>query len=215
MVKAITSALVYDRAGLGLSDPAPQPRTIQDAVDDLQALLRLARVPGPYLLVGHSFGGLILRMYADQNLQEVAGLLLLDVPHPELPLRELSLVSPPSPGEPSALTSFRNHVIAEWNDPSSNQEGFDIARSARQVLQGHSLGDLPLVVITAGQDEWEEGFPTETAQALEQDWMATQRELLLLSTNSRHIIASESMHAIQDYQPELVIETIRQMLARG
>src|SRR6266496_2447358 len=63
-VQSFTSALIYDRAGLGQSDPAPHPRTIRDAVTDLHALLHTARIPGPYLLVGHSFGGLIVQLYA-------------------------------------------------------------------------------------------------------------------------------------------------------
>ena len=54
----------YDRAGRGDSDPAPQPRTASDLVDDLQALLKVADLPGPYLLVGHSFGGLLMRLLA-------------------------------------------------------------------------------------------------------------------------------------------------------
>jgi pimeloyl-ACP methyl ester carboxylesterase len=211
-VQTFTRAFIYDRAGLGLSDPAPRPRTIQNAVNDLHVLLQRAHIPGPYLLVGHSFGGLIVRLYAAHYPQEVVGLVLLDVPHPELALRELALLPPPSSHEPAALTSFRNHATLEWNDPSRNREGFDIAASAGQILNSCNLGALPLVVITAGGDEWEDGFPAGTARALEQDWMRMQHEFLKLSTNSRHIIATESTHAIQECQPELVIATIRQLL---
>lgn len=211
-IQHFTRAVIYDRAGLGQSDPAPGPRTIQDAVIDLHALLQTAQLPGPYLLVGHSFGGLIARLYAAQYPREVVGLILLDVPHPELALRELQLLPPPSPHEPAALTTFRNTITAEWSNPFSNCEGFDIAASAAQVLASGHLGNLPLVVITAGKDEWEEGFPPEIARALEQDWMHMQQELLGLSTNSTHIIASESTHAIQECQPDLVIDVIHQLV---
>jgi pimeloyl-ACP methyl ester carboxylesterase len=211
-IQSFTRALVYDRAGLGQSDPAPRPRTIQDAVTDLHGLLHDAPVPGPYLLVGHSLGGLIVRLYAHQHPREVVGLVLLDVPHPEQGLRELKLLPPPSAGEPAVLTAFRKMSTEEWTDPFSNREGFDRAASAAQVMTSDHLGDLPLAVITAGIDEWDNGFPREIATTLAEDWMHTQQELVGLSSNSTHIIATESTHAIQDCQPDLVIDVIRKLV---
>ena len=76
---------------------------------------------------------------------------------------------------------------------------------------GH-FGALPLVVITAGIDEWEEGFPPEIARASAANWSAMQKDLVALSRNSMHIIATESDHSIQDCQPELVVDVIRQMV---
>src|SRR5262245_49001853 len=175
-VQHFTRALIYDRAGLGQSDKAPRPRTIQDAVSDLHALLHAAQVPDPYLLVGHSFGGLIVRLYAAQYAHEVVGLVLLDVPHPEQSLRELQLLPAPSPQEPAVLTACRNTLMTEWTDPFSNDEGFDRAASAAQVLATGHLGDLPLVVITAGIEEAEEGFPSAISRRLAEDWMHTQQE---------------------------------------
>jgi pimeloyl-ACP methyl ester carboxylesterase len=211
-VQSFTRALIYDRAGLGQSDPAPRPRTIQHAVTDLHALLHTAQIPGPYLLVGHSFGGLIVRLYAHQYRQEVVGLVLLDVPHPEQSLRELQLLPAPSPQEPAVLTAFRNTITAEWTDPFSNREGFDRAASAAQVQATGHFGHLPLVVITAGIDEWEEGFPSEIAQGLADDWMRMQQELVALSSNGTQIIATESSHAIQECQPDLVIDVIGKLV---
>ena len=90
-VGAFTRVCVYDRpgtllnaedtAGRSRSDPAPLPRTAQDVVADLHALLRAARVPGPYVLVGHSLGGLCVRLYATTYPEEVAGLVLVDASH--------------------------------------------------------------------------------------------------------------------------------------
>jgi pimeloyl-ACP methyl ester carboxylesterase len=76
-----TRACVYDRAGLGWSDPSPRPRTAEIMVEELHALLGTAEVPGPYVLVGHSFGGLLVRLYAAHHPQEVAGLILVDSAH--------------------------------------------------------------------------------------------------------------------------------------
>src|SRR5690606_28471284 len=73
--------VTYDRAGLGWSDPAPGPRTAEAMVADLRALLRAAGVPAPYVLVGQSFAGLLVRLYAYLHPSEVAGLVLVDGAH--------------------------------------------------------------------------------------------------------------------------------------
>jgi pimeloyl-ACP methyl ester carboxylesterase len=82
-VAKTTRACVYDRAGLGWSDPSPKPRTAAVMVEELRVLLRTAQVPGPYVLVGHSLGGLLVRLYAARYRQEVAGLVLVDSAHEE------------------------------------------------------------------------------------------------------------------------------------
>ena len=211
-VQQFTRTLIYDRAGIGQSEPAPTPRTTQEIVNDLRKLLMQAQIGGPYLLVGHSFAGLPLRLFAHQGPHEVVGLVLLDVTHPDQWLRGLQLLPPPSPDEPVALTATRDVLTREWTDPFSNDEGIDIAASAAQVRATGHLGQLPMVVITAGKDEWEEGFPLEIARALEQDWLAMQKELAALSFNSTHLIATESDHVIQDCQPDLVVKVIRQLV---
>jgi pimeloyl-ACP methyl ester carboxylesterase len=68
----------YDRAGLGWSDPANSARTISNAINELHALLTAAQIPPPFILTGHSFGGLLVRCYAAQYPDQVAGLVLLD-----------------------------------------------------------------------------------------------------------------------------------------
>jgi pimeloyl-ACP methyl ester carboxylesterase len=68
----------YDRAGLGWSDTGPMPRTSDRIVDELHALLRSAGIPAPYILVGHSFGGLIMPLFAVRYAQETAGVVLVD-----------------------------------------------------------------------------------------------------------------------------------------
>lgn len=211
-VQHFTRTVIYDRAGLGQSDPAPKPRTSQDVVDDLWRLLQQVQIDGPYLLVGHSFAGLHLRLFAHQHRQEVVGLVLLDASHPDQWLRELQLLPPLSPDEPVALALARETLTAEWTDPSRNEEGIDIATSAAQVQATGHFGALPLVVITAGLDEWEEGFPSDVARTLEANWLTMQKELVALSHNSTHIIATESDHSIQDCQPELVVDVIHRMV---
>ena len=77
-VEGFARACTYDRAWLGWSEPANSPRTTSIIVRELHALLSAANVPAPYILVGHSFGGLLVRAYAAQYPEQLAGLVLLD-----------------------------------------------------------------------------------------------------------------------------------------
>ena len=81
-VSKFTRVCSYDRAGLGWSEPSPMPRTSQQIVQELHALLANAGIKGPYVLVGHSFGGFTARLYAATYSDEVVGMVLLDSAHP-------------------------------------------------------------------------------------------------------------------------------------
>ena len=70
----------YDRAGFGWSDPVKGPRSLEDRVADLHLLLKTAKVPGPYVMVGHSYGGPLVRLFARDYPTEVAGMVLVDTP---------------------------------------------------------------------------------------------------------------------------------------
>lgn len=74
----LTRVCSYDRAGYYFSDPGPMPRTADAAVDDLHAVLEAAKVRGPFLVVGHSLGGLLVRLYAARYPADVIGMVLLD-----------------------------------------------------------------------------------------------------------------------------------------
>ncbi len=73
-----TRVCAFDRAGYGFSDPAPRPQILSDTVNDLHAVLKAAPIPGPYVLVGHSLGGVEARLYAQRWPQDVAGMILVD-----------------------------------------------------------------------------------------------------------------------------------------
>jgi pimeloyl-ACP methyl ester carboxylesterase len=90
-VAQFSRAVSYDRAGHGWSDPASEPRTAQQIGQELHALLDAAAAPGPYVLVGHSFGGYVVRAFARLYPDDVAGMVLVDSIHPaewEMPTPE-------------------------------------------------------------------------------------------------------------------------------
>jgi pimeloyl-ACP methyl ester carboxylesterase len=82
-VACFTRACTYDRAGFGWSDAGPLPRTAGRIADELHHLLQRAAVPGPYVLVGHSYGGLVMRLLAARHADDVAGLVLIEPAIPE------------------------------------------------------------------------------------------------------------------------------------
>jgi pimeloyl-ACP methyl ester carboxylesterase len=83
-VATATRVCAYDRAGHGWSDPGAEPRDAHHQARELHALLTNANIPGPYVLVGHSLGGLYVRMYADQHPSDVAGMVLIEGTHPDV-----------------------------------------------------------------------------------------------------------------------------------
>ncbi|MGH7583358.1 MAG: alpha/beta fold hydrolase [Gemmatimonadales bacterium] len=84
-IAKLTRACWFDRAGYGWSDPGPFPRTGVAMATDLHALLRRADIPAPYILVGHSLGGLNARVYNGLYPQDVAGMVLVDAAHEDEP----------------------------------------------------------------------------------------------------------------------------------
>jgi len=129
-VSAVARTCVYDRANLGGSDPAAGPRGLSDLVGDFEALLRAARIPGPYVLVGTSGGGYISAGYAYEHPDEVAGMVFVEVP---APFRD-----PP-------------RAIVEETDPNnaSNIERRDYLQVEKDAWAARKrIGDIPVTIIS-------------------------------------------------------------------
>ncbi len=205
-VAAFTRVVSYDRpnTSAGASDPAPTPRTAADAVADLHALLSKAAVPGPYVLVGHSVGGLFVRLYASTYPDEVAGLVLVDASHEDQEERRRAMVSP-------ELFAAEQQAIQ-----GGNPEGIDLAASFAQVRAARAstpLRPMPLVVLSAGEIDpalFPPGWPMATEARL---WNELQEDLAGLVLGGRHIVAQKSSHYIMQSQPDLVAAAIRHVVA--
>ena len=235
----------YDRAGYGWSEPSPYPRTANAEMEELHTLLVNANVRGPYLLVGHSLGGMLVRVFAHNYPDEVVGMVLVDSFHEERPIRNpkltklnqnaakqfrlLALLSStgimalapqsiPNRGLPdneyaqfqaiTATTGYFNTFIAEI---------FAVPESAAEVLTLNitSFGNLPLIVISPGHGDTVASFSDIENQQLWAAFQVQQSELVALSTVSKQIIAEQSGHDIQFDQPDLVIDAIREIVAKA
>ncbi len=184
----------YDRANLGRSDRVEGTRTAQDAVDDLAALLSAAHIAGPYILVGASFGGHIVRLFAAQHPGEIAGIVLVDASHEDQDAQMAKVLSP-------------TQIQALDLSASRNIEHMDTAASDKEVRAIRDLPTVSLVVISAGQDKpVPPGYP---GMALNEVWRRLQRDLTKLSTNSVQLVSRKSEHDIAVDEPELVVRGIR------
>ena len=219
-VAETTRVCAYDRANIGRSDEARTPRTFRDAARDLHALLGTARIGGPYILVGHSLGGELVIVFADQYPEEVAGIVQVDAAHPDLGSRLLAGLPPESADESEGVMSLRRFLT--WasdsnGSPYPDPEGWDTQACSAQVRATKSLGDLPLVVISRSPDSlpFSAGtppLPAETNARLLQIWQELQVELTGLSTNSTHVMAVRAGHQIPFEEPELVVDAILELV---
>ena len=236
-VAEFAPVLTYDRLGLGWSDAASPTRSIEQRVEELRELLEIARAPKPYVLVAHSYGGLLARQFARKYRDRTAALVLVDT------LEEASFFRPDvlkiytrfcvilsivaflqALGLPrlwstlfrgSRETDARSAALAQLSLRPTMYRGMrDDLRSLvrlpgpqRESWPAGTLGALPLVVVTHGQP-----FPGPLA-AVERHWAAGQERLAALSSNSRLLVARNSNHMIQDDEPAVVVEAIRRAYA--
>jgi pimeloyl-ACP methyl ester carboxylesterase len=226
-----TRVCVYDRAGRGWSDPTDTTQDATQIATDLHTLLRRAEVPGPYVLAGHSFGGLYVLSYAALYPTEVAGMALIDstspVSAPTPPTSAASSYDPKS--RISALLSstarfgLMRFVVGLSGDTlppaSAHAERASLATSEHlrstinEYLQGGTsakeasslatFDDKPLLVLTAGEGS-------------SAGWMPKQDKLAALSTNSAHRIIEGAAHAdlaVDEHAAAATSRAIRDVVA--
>jgi pimeloyl-ACP methyl ester carboxylesterase len=185
----------YDRAGEGQSDPSPHPRDAATIVRELHTLLTNARIAPPYILVGHSIGGVYITQYAFTYQREVAGLVFVDGNHWDGWAADQAVFG----GDPSACTA-KTTFCGEASAWRRDQVEGD---AASRRLGAHPLGNRPVVVLVATQKE-------QPGLGL---WLRWQGALAQLSTNSRLLRDPLSHHDIADDQPPFVIEAVQRVVA--
>jgi pimeloyl-ACP methyl ester carboxylesterase len=205
----------YDRAGIGLSEPAAKPRTTADQVKDLHSLLAAAGLTPPYVFVGHSSGGWNLMVYGADYPDDVSGVVMVDVRPPAFSERSFAALPPESAGEPDALHQARADEDFE-KDPSRNPEGLDLIKSAAEAEASPGFGDRPLIVLTAGDRKAvSEGLPAPVAKELDSIWMELQTGLVGLSSKGRQEIVDGATHDMPFEKPDVIVDAIRNVLDAG
>lgn len=218
-------ACAYDRAGYAWSDPSPYPRSASQLAREAEKMLRIMDVTGPLLLVGHSFGGFVVRELAARPDANVMGMILVDASH------EDQLTRLEGKGRVQVMPSSGNFVLKSVTVPENfprdvrrKIEAFGRMRksytathgemsqfriSAEQVRMHRQLVSFPVVVLSRGLDP----FPkTPEGQQKNDIWRDLQLDLAGISTNGKNVTAENSGHHIHADEPELVISSIEAML---
>jgi pimeloyl-ACP methyl ester carboxylesterase len=228
-VAKTTRVCTYDRAGMGHSEAGPLPRTVEQFAKELHTLLQHADIPGPYVLVGHSLGGLSVRVFVHKYATEVAGVVLIDSMSPAQFLPPPTDTKPqttsPSSGfsvpfvlariglvrlfagplglksglSPEVQPAYTAFSVTPRSFQTYLDEGMGMPESFIQAGAIKTLGDVPLIVLSRGLDP-------------DQEWQAMQTELLQLSSHSQQLMADKSGHNIQLDQPDVAAAAITKMV---
>ena len=222
-IQKTTRVCAYDRPGaphldqtLSRSDPVPQPTGPQNGVDDLVALLKAADVPGPYVLVAHSFGGTIARVFAGEHPDEVKGIVFVDVLTPELRAQ----MTPAEWKTWKRANTRPTEVLATY--PDLERQNFD--ETLDQTAAAAPLRPMPVVVLTASDKfinvvpkliqagELPPDTPPDIGAVLDRANPAAQNDLAALVPGAVHITDTHSGHNIMIDNAPVVIQAIRMVV---
>jgi pimeloyl-ACP methyl ester carboxylesterase len=189
----------------------PTPSTCRrarrhDHRTDLRALLQSIGEVGPYVLVGHSFGGAEAVSFTSSFPADVSGLLLLDAS----PITWAAAVCSVSDDGSEAARNFQVGCATQ-SDPANNVEHLDVPTSFAAVADIASLGAVPMIVATAADHPFAGLAATETAR-LNDVWNAGQQHWTSLSSDSQLVAIDDTSHDIQLDQPGAVMDQIRELL---
>ncbi|WP_195575843.1 alpha/beta hydrolase [Paenibacillus sp. 1001270B_150601_E10] len=225
-----TRVLSYDRAGFGWSTTTTKDPTCEGSVRELRSLLSQLNISPPYILVGHSYGGMIMRLFAAESPEEVSGVVLVDSTHesrflgPAMnqgrkksrsrhhnSLRLGYLFSPI--GLPRLL---KQHIGVKRMPPPIQRKVRELGyrNHAYKAAYLESLGASRSAVQLKNSTPLKSSLPliVLTAGKQSEDWLETQKELLHVTNHTKQIIVEESWHSIQLYKPQAVIDSVIELL---
>ncbi len=197
----------YDRPGTGTSDPATATATFSTRATDLHALLTTVGEPGPYVVVGHSFGGAEAATFASRFADEVAGLVLVDASPTTWPAALCAVADDGSEG-----AAMLRGLCTGTFPPTGNGERLDVVEAFGEATRIVALGSLPTAVITASRRETPPDLATSEVERLNEVWNEGQQDWMALSTAAHLVTLDDTGHNIQIDQPAVVIDEITRLL---
>jgi pimeloyl-ACP methyl ester carboxylesterase len=237
-----TRTCSYDRAGLGWSEPAKHAPTLDKSVQDLRAVLTAIDNHHPVVLVGHSYGAILVRLYAKRYPANIKAVVLLDPASEDMPerivgygdalaaaaaqfrglvpLASLGLMALSTGDIPAGL--LKGEAIDQYRALLATGNFFDAAgaETASMIENLHAAkkegldmpAQFPVVIISRGQPDPIPGLPHASAYSLETTWSQLQSEMVA-RMKARQLIAHKSGHSIQLSQPELVVDSVRELIS--
>ena len=240
LVARRTTAVLYDRADRGWSDPASGIHGAAEIAADLREGLRVAGIAGPFLLVGHSLGGLLVRVFAQHFPDAVAGLVLIDPSSEGIPMA--------SPGDeaivrdmieqlranpnlwrewyPEMFTDWeklpehiREPLIARHMEPPYDEAGLHDMVSGASILDaitnGPALPDVPVTVLTGMKIDPSPGRSDADMAAFNQIKLDAYRALVNALPRGEHRVFADVGHRLTAERPDLVVAAIFDILDRA
>jgi pimeloyl-ACP methyl ester carboxylesterase len=234
-----TTSVLYDRAGSGWSDPGPHSRGAQEIVTDLHNALGMAGIKGPYLLVGHSLGGLLVRAFAQHFPDDVVGLVLIDPATESFP--------PPQEGDEAVVLKMleqlrhnpdlwrewyptlfveweklpaqvRDPLIARHTDPDRAMGGLrdmlNAQRIQEDVANGPALPNIPVTVLTGMQIDPMPGSSDEEKRAFNKIKLAAHAAFVSSVPQGEHRVLQDAGHLFYTQRPDTVVDAVFDILNR-
>lgn len=205
-ISKITTTVSYDRIGLGKSSTTEKPRTLKNLVTELNGFLRKEKIDGPFILVGHSLGGFLIRKFQDSYPEIVLGLVLVDPSHENL---MDSILATKTKEEAEMMTNGMNGYYA--NQPVAIQNEFKALPNMEKEMKTIDFPeDIPVTILTSYQIPPPPFKPEDIKikKELFNDWIEGKPKAKLIST-------IKSGHYIHYSEPTIVIDEIKAMIEKG
>lgn len=199
-IAATTTALMYDRPGVGGSEPPDVPQTGDVIVRSLRDLLVQSATPPPYVLVGHSLGGLFVELFARRHPDEVAGVVLVDAATTE------EAEHPPPRGPAMRIIDGISGLVDRARSRSRLSDVDGVAATAAQIRASAPFPPIPAVVIAGGHRM------RMVPQAAFDAHLDAQRRRVSISPLGSLVIAGRSGHFPHLTEPDVVIDAIRSVV---
>lgn len=206
---AKTTVVTYDRAGVGKSEIGDLPTHGERSAKDLQVLLDKSAVPRPYLLVGHSYGGNVVRLFASMDPEDTGGLILEDTQHEDV-LVELRKIL-----KGKDLEAFDQLMADRFRTPEDPKTEADYREITKeQIRKSKPLPRIPFVILTsAGRAEaMRPLFSDEAIAEIAKSDLALNEKLAALIPGGRQISVEGTGHDIHVDKPEALIAPVAEMI---
>jgi pimeloyl-ACP methyl ester carboxylesterase len=200
---AHTRVIAYDRGGIGWSDMGPNPRTGGQIALELRNLLDVAEIPGPYLVVGHSFGGLYARLFANAYPDDVVGMVLVDAVHEDRENRQALLLEP---GSLRLVQTVERFVTNAITDGGSLGEYQNRVNTFQEIRAKRRLPNIPLIFLSRDKDEFSY-LPRGSAPAYQLENELDEGQTALVPRGELRVITG-SNHVVQQDNPQAVVKAI-------